>query len=35
MRNVYDPLIISEGAVKLDDGLLSEVIREVLFGDGN
>lgn len=32
MRTVYDPLLISEGAVKLDDGRLSRVIREVLLG---
>jgi hypothetical protein len=30
MRNVYDPLLVSEGAVKLDDGLLSQIIRDVL-----
>mgnify|MGYP003386920169 FL=1 len=30
LRNVYDPLVISEGAVKVDDGLLSEIIRDVL-----
>jgi hypothetical protein len=32
LRNVYDPLIISEGAVKLDDGLLSQIIRDELTG---
>ena len=30
MRNVYDPLVISEGAVKLDDGLLAQIIRDSL-----
>lgn len=31
MRNVYDPLLVSEGAVKLDDGTLSKIIREELI----
>jgi hypothetical protein len=31
MRNTYDPLAISEGAVKFDDGVLSKIIRDEIL----